>query len=379
MHASRWRKTSIKRDRLPDAGQARSLVVAVILPKLATPVIEKRRAILAAKQTAPSLSPRSDQTISFWFEDPGRCALREETMPPLGQGDVTVRTEFSGISRGTESLVFHGLVPASEFVRMRAPHQQGEMPFPVKYGYAAVGTVEEGPDRLVARRIFCLHPHQSRFRVKATDVHPLPESLPSERAVLAANRETALNIVWDAGIMPGDRVAIFGAGVVGLLAAYIAARIPATDVTICDTSPSRAVTAEALGVEFRPPPDMPMDCDVLINASASPAALQNALDHAGFEARIVEASWYGEKLAQIAFGGAFHARRLSVVSSQVGAIAAARRARWDGARRMGKALELLCNDALDVLISGEIPFASMSEAYPQILSSPDTLCHRIRY
>jgi NADPH:quinone reductase-like Zn-dependent oxidoreductase len=316
---------------------------------------------------------------ALWFEAKARCALRTAALPPRQEGELTVRALFSGISRGTEALVFNGQVPESEFERMRAPYQDGDMPFPVKYGYAAVGIVEEGPAEIRGRAIFALHPHQDRFRIRTDDARLLPERLPAERAVLAANMETALNIVWDAGIMPGDRVAVYGAGVVGLLTAYIASRIAATDTAVCDTSPARRPVAEALGLSFCVPADVPQNCDVLINASASPAALESALDHAGFEARIVEASWYGEKRAEIPLGRAFHARRLSIISSQVGAIAANRRARWDYARRMSKALELLCDDRLDALISGETPFSSIADAYPGVLASPDTLCHRIRY
>lgn len=319
------------------------------------------------------------EATSLWFEAKARCALRTVALPPRQEGELTLRALFSGISRGTEALVFNGLVPESEHERMRAPYQAGDMPFPVKYGYAAVGIVEDGPAEMVGRAVFALHPHQDLFHIKSDDARLLPDGLAAERAVLAANMETALNIVWDAGIMPGDRVAVYGAGVVGLLTAYIASRIAATDTVVCDTSPARRPVAEALGMSFCAPADVPQNCDVLINASASTAALESALDHAGFEARIVEASWYGEKRAEIPLGRAFHARRLSIISSQVGAIAANRRARWDYARRMAKALELLCNDRLDALISGETPFNSIADAYPGVLASTDTLCHRIRY
>jgi NADPH:quinone reductase-like Zn-dependent oxidoreductase len=335
--------------------------------------------IVTLKQEVPTMPGNAAHATSLWFAGKARCVLRNEVLPPRQDGEITIRSLFSGISRGTEALVFHGLVPESEFERMRAPYQDGAMPFPVKYGYAAVGLVEEGPADLMGRAVFALHPHQDRFRIRADDARLLPEGLPAERAVLAANMETALNIVWDAGIMPGDRVAVYGAGVVGLLTAYIASRIAATDTVVCDTSPARRPVAEALGMTFCSPADVPQNCDVLINASASPAALEGALDHAGVEARIVEASWYGEKRVEIPLGRAFHARRLSIISSQVGAIAANRRARWDYSRRMGKALELLGDARLDLLISGETPFASIADAYPDILASPDTLCHRIRY
>ncbi len=316
---------------------------------------------------------------ALWFDAPHHCALKRETIAAEGEGQVLVRTLFTGISRGTESLVFGGSVPQSEYERMRAPHQAGEFPFPVKYGYAAVGIVEEGPERLAGRTIFCLHPHQDRFRVPASAVHVLPESLPPQRAVLAANMETALNIVWDAGIQPGDRVAVFGAGVVGLIVARLAASVIGTDVVISDIEQERAEIAAALGLQFAAPDAVPDDCDVLINASASSEALATALDHAGFEARIVEASWYGERYAHIPLGGAFHARRLSIVSSQVAALPPGKRARWDTRRRMAKALELLADDRLDHLISGETPFETIVADYAGIIGASATLCHRIRY
>lgn len=356
---------------------------SISLPFPLIPLSPKRTAgkmkIVTVEQVAFAAPDTPGDSQALWFEQAGRCALRRDFLPPRQLGEVTVRALFSGISRGTEALIFGGKVPETEFDRMRGPHQQGEMSFPVKYGYAMVGLVEEGPEAFVGKGVFCLHPHQDRFHLSAEEIHPLPQALPSNRAVLAANMETALNIVWDSGMQPGDRIAIFGAGVVGLLTAYIASRIAGTDTVICDTSPTRQEVAQALGITFRTPDDVPHDCDVLINASASPAALQNALDHAGFEARIVEASWYGDKAVEIPLGQAFHAKRLSIVSSQVGAIAPDRRARWDFGRRLSKALTLLCDDKLDALISGETPFSAIAEAYPGILASPDTLCHRIRY
>ncbi|WJR68983.1 zinc-binding alcohol dehydrogenase [Neorhizobium sp. CSC1952] len=333
---------------------------------------------MTRRETAPRSAPKTEGR-ALWFEEAGRCTLRREPLPPGCEGEVLVRTLFSGISRGTESLVFGGRVPESEYERMRAPHQSGQFPFPVKYGYAAVGMVEEGPQHLAGRAVFCLYPHQDRFRVPACAVHPLPDALPPHRAVLAANMETALNITWDAGIQPGDRVAVFGAGVVGLLVAYLASRVIGTEVVISDIEPERADTAQALGLRFTSPKAVPDECDVLINASASCEALATALDRAGFEARVVEASWYGERFAEIPLGGAFHAKRLSIVSSQVAALPPGRRARWDPHRRMAKALGLLADERLDRLISGETPFETITADYADIIGSGTTLCHRIRY
>jgi threonine dehydrogenase-like Zn-dependent dehydrogenase len=292
---------------------------------------------------------------------------------------VAVRTLYTGISRGTETLVFNGKIPPGEYTRMRAPHQEGSFPFPVKYGYSAVGLVEEGPDDLIGKTVFALHPHQDIFLLEPQDVHVLPEGLPASRAVLAANMETALNIVWDAQIAPGDRVVVFGAGVVGLLVGYLASRIVGTDVTICDTDPAKSELAEQLGIGFLSPDKLHGEYDCLINASGAANALAQALQLAGFESRVIEASWYGDAEVQIPLGGDFHAKRLSIVGSQVGSLPPNRRARWDPKRRMAKALELLLDERLDCLISGETRFDDLTNHYAAILGTPSTLCHRIIY
>ncbi|UHS64220.1 zinc-binding alcohol dehydrogenase [Agrobacterium vaccinii] len=307
------------------------------------------------------------------------CEIRDDSLRQLDDNEVIVRSLYSGISRGTESLVFNGAVPSSEFARMRGPHMEGDFSFPVKYGYSSVGVIEVGPAELIGKNVFCLHPHQDNFITTKDMVSVLPENLPSGRAVLAANMETALNIVWDALIQPGDRVAVFGGGVVGTLIANLIGRIAGTESVLVDSNPERRAHVQAMGISFAEAGKLDGEFDVLINASASGAALADAIQHGGIEARIVEASWYGDKPVTISLGGAFHSKRLSLISSQVGSIPATRKARWSFARRMAKALDLLHDDRLDNLISGETAFADLAEDYPRILSSQDTLCHRIHY
>jgi hypothetical protein len=315
---------------------------------------------------------------ALWITGLGVAELREEEVQQ-GAGDVVVESRFGGISRGTEALVFRGGVPESERARMRAPLQAGEFPYPVKYGYATVGRVVVGPKDLLDRNVFVLHPHQDRFAAPQTMAVPLPAEVPPERAVLAANLETALNIVWDAGASPGDRIAVVGAGTVGALAGWLCGRLPAAEVTLVDIDPGRAALARALGCGFAAPEAAPGDCDCVIHASASDAGLATALDLAGLEATVIEASWYGDRPARVGLGGAFHSRRLRIVSSQVGLVPADRRARWSTRRRLDTALSLLTNPALDALISGETRFDDLAEAYGGILDRPETLCHRIRY
>lgn len=308
-------------------------------------------------------------------------ALRETPLPAARAGDVEIRSLHSGVSRGTEALVLAGAVPTGEHARMRGPHQEGDFPFPVKYGYALVGRVESGPDALIGLSVFVLHPHQDRARVAADAVVPLPEGLPARRAVLGANMETALNIVWDAGVGPGDRVQVVGAGVVGLLTASILAAIPGTEVTVTDLNPARAPLVEAMGARFAAPEAVPGDQDAAVNLSASAAGLQTALDALGKEGRLVEASWHGAAPATLSLGGAFHSRRLSIVSSQVGALPPDRAPRWTFRRRLAKALDLLAaRPELDRLISHEIPFGRAAEDLPPLLApGADALCACLTY
>jgi threonine dehydrogenase-like Zn-dependent dehydrogenase len=311
---------------------------------------------------------------------PGQGTLIEEALRVPGPDDAVVRTRFTAISRGTEALVVAGHVPESERARMRAPFQEGEFPAPVKYGYCNVGEVESGPSELVGRPVFTLYPHQDRFVVPASALHEIPATVPPERAVLAANMETALNGVWDAALKPGDRVAVIGAGTVGCLVAWLAAQVPGCEVSLVDVRRERAVTAEALGVRFALPADAPTDCDLVFHVSGSPAGLVTALSLAGFEATIVEMSWFGSQTVALPLGEAFHSRRLTIRSSQVGSVAPANRPRWDYRRRLQLALSLLAAPALDGVITGESRFEELPQVMRELASGErDALCHRIRY
>lgn len=318
------------------------------------------------------------EALAFWVTAPGRGEIRSERLAPAGEGEAVVRAVYSGVSRGTESLVFAGRVPASEYARMRAPFQAGEFPAPVKYGYASVGVVEEGPAGLAGRTVFCLYPHQTRYVVPAHALLPLPPAVPPARAVLAANLETAINGLWDALPRIGERIAVVGAGTVGCLVAWLAARIPGCRVELIDVTPARSAIAAALGVPFALPGRATPDADRVIHASGAPEGLVTALALAGTEATVVELSWYGDREVRLPLGGAFHARRLTLRSSQVGSLPPAERPRWTHQRRLGLALGLLADERLDVLVSGESAFADLPATMPA-LAAGDALCHRIRY
>ena len=316
----------------------------------------------------------------FWIESPGRGRLVSATLDPAREGEVLVASRYSGISRGTESLVFRGDVPPSQYDDMRAPFQEGEFPGPVKYGYSSVGDVVEGPAEWRGRTVFCLFPHQDKYRVPATAVTPIPAEVPAGRAVLAANMETAVNVAWDARPAVGDRIVVVGGGVVGLLVAWLFRRMVGVDLTVVDVNPARVAVADALGLRCVTEPPVDADADLVVHASGHPDGLVTALSLAGLEATVVEASWYGTREVPLPLGEHFHARRLTLRSSQVGRLPPTRVPRWTHGRRLALALELLGADELDVLISGESRFDELPGVMASLASEPgDTLCHRIRY
>lgn len=326
-------------------------------------------------------------------------------LPSAMEDGVLVRALYSGISRGTEALVFRGEVPPSQFEAMRAPFQEGSFPAPVKYGYCSVGRVEVQPrhrppglatEELVGRTVFSLHPHQDLYWVPPEAVTPLPPDLPPERAILGAQMETAVNAVWDGAPGPGDRVVVVGAGVIGLLVAWLCRQLPGCEVTLVDPNPARAPVAQALGLAFHAGPGKGPagpgngggavgeagsgTADLVFHASGNPEGLVHALELAGAEATVVEVSWYGTRPVPLPLGEAFHSLRLTLRSSQVGRIPPGRAPRWDNRRRMRLALQLLQAEELDALISGESDFLDLPEVMPRLSTQPDdALCHRIRY
>ncbi|MEJ2852633.1 MULTISPECIES: zinc-dependent alcohol dehydrogenase [unclassified Saccharothrix] len=309
---------------------------------------------------------------AVWFTGSGKSDIRPARLPDPGPDDVLVRTLFSGVSRGTEALVLHGGVPANQHAVMRAPFQEGDFPWPVKYGYLNVGVVEQGPSDLRGRPVFCLYPHQTHYVVPASAVTPVPPAVPPARAVLAGTVETAVNALWDARPLVGDRVAVVGGGMVGCAVAALLARFPGVRLQLVDTDPDRASTAAALGVDFATPADARGDLDLVVHASASEAGLETSLNLLAPEGTVVELSWYGSRRVAVPLGEHFHSRRLTVRGSQVGTVARSDRTY---AQRMALALDLLADDRFDALISGESTFDEL----PDVLTRLPALCHRVRY
>lgn len=320
------------------------------------------------------------QARAFWLRSPGLGEIRPVDLPEPGPDEVLVRTRYSGVSRGTETLVFAGRVPASQHTRMRAPFQEGDFPAPVKYGYLNVGVVEQGPAGLLGRTVFCLYPHQSAYVVPADAVVPVPDGVPASRAVLAGTVETAVNGLWDAPPLIGDRVSVVGGGMVGCCVAALLARFPGVRVELVDADPARAKVAAALGVGFALPSEATGGRDLVVHASATGDGLQRCLELLAPEGTVLELSWYGDRPVRLELGGAFHSGRLAIRGSQVGAVAPARRHSRGFTDRLALALELLADPVFDELITGTSPFAQLPDVLARLTAgSLPALCHLIDY
>ncbi|MEJ3745701.1 dehydrogenase [Actinomycetes bacterium KLBMP 9797] len=317
---------------------------------------------------------------AFWLRAPGQGEIRPVTVPRPGPGEVLVRALHSGVSRGTETLVFRGAVPPNQYAAMRAPFQEGDFPAPVKYGYLSVGVVEEGPPALVGRTVFCLYPHQTRYVVPASAVTVVPDGVPAARAVLAGTVETAVNALWDAAPLVGDRIAVVGAGMVGCSVARLLARFPGVRVQLVDVDPGRAAVAAALGVDFAAPEAANEGCDLVVHASASAAGLVRSLELLAPEGTVIELSWYGDRAVSVPLGEHFHARRLALRASQVGTVSPARSARRTYADRLALALELLADPTFDALVSEACSFDDLPAVLPRLAAGDlPALCQLVNY
>lgn len=320
------------------------------------------------------------EALAFWVREPGAGEIRPAPLGAPGPDEVVVRTLRSAVSRGTEALVFDGRVPVSQYDAMRAPFQDGDFPGPVKYGYLNVGVVEEGPRALVGRTVFCLHPHQTAYVVPASAVTVVPRQVPAARAVLTGIVETAVNALWDAAPLIGDRVAVVGAGTVGCCVARLLAHIPGVSVTLVDVNPLRAEVASSLGVDFSLPERAPGGRDLVFHTSATSTGLQRSLEMLAAEGTVIELSWYGDDVTALFLGGDFHSRRLGIRASQVGTVAPARRGRRTTADRLALALDLLHDPAFDSMLTGESRFEELPEVMPRLASGDlPALCHTLTY
>ncbi|MFJ5957576.1 zinc-binding alcohol dehydrogenase [Paenarthrobacter sp. NPDC092416] len=299
---------------------------------------------------------------AYWVTDKGRGELRRESIQTPGPGEALVRTLYSGISRGTERVVHEGRVPVRVAERMHAPHQEGDFPGPVKYGYLSVGVVEEGPEEWLGQNVFSLHPHQDLYVVPVKELTRIPETVPARRAVLTGIVEVAINAIWEGGPRLGDRVAVVGAGLVGGAVATLLRNFPLGRLELVDPDPKKAKLAEAIKVDFAQPKDANNDCDVVFHCSGTDDGLKLSLQLAGDDSDVVEVSWFADKDVTLPLGEDFHARRLTIRSSQVSVVAKARRHRRTNAQRLALAVEQLKDPVFDIFLTGECRFHDLPAA-----------------
>ena len=320
------------------------------------------------------------QCQALWYADSHQVELRDLDIPRPQSGEVLVKAHFSGLSRGTERIIYNGRVPQSEYTRMRCPYQGGQFPFPVKYGYSFVGKVVDGAPDQIGRSVFVLHPHQEIACVSVEDLHEIPHDLSLRRAVLTANTETAINVIWDADPSPGERILVVGGGILGLLVAGLAGLSGENEITVVDTNPNREKIAQDLGANFTMPDAAPNNQDVVIHTSATETGLRKSLDCVADEGRIIEASWFGDLNVSLPLGEAFHSRRLRIISSQVGAVPRTHREQWTPKKRIQKALDHLGDERFDSLITGEIAFTEAPKKLPDVFAGGSSeLMTAIRY
>lgn len=325
-------------------------------------------------------SPQHAEATAYWTIGPEQGELRSEELRRPGPDEALVRALYSGISKGTELVVHHGAVPPCVAEQMRAPHQEGSFPSPVKFGYLSVGVVEEGPEGWPGQTVFCLHPHQDRYVVPVSALTRVPDGVPPRRAVLTGTVETAVNALWEAGPRLGDRIAVIGAGLVGGMVATLLRTFPLARLQLVDVDPGRKDLADAVGVDFAHPDAALADCDIVFHCSASEGGLERSLKLVGDEGEIIEMSWYADRKVALALGEDFHARRLSLRASQVGAVARARRHRRTNADRLETAVSLLKDPVFDAFLTGTSAFKELPDVVERLSDGAlAALCHVIEY
>ncbi|ETW95423.1 MAG: hypothetical protein ETSY1_30715 [Candidatus Entotheonella factor] len=310
------------------------------------------------------------EASALWFPAQEEAAIQPEPLPEVTDGWCEIHTQFSALSPGTERLVYTAGVPPELADHMQCPYMGGAFTFPVKYGYSLVGTVSAGPAPWLGQTVHVLHPHQDRCVVRCEDTYAFPSDVPPGRATLASNLETAVNVLWDAQAALGERVLVVGFGIVGSLVARLLSFIPGVQLEVVDAAPAKQRLAQDMG--FRSPliEDLEPTFDLAIHASASSGGLQVALDHVGFEGRVVELSWYGTRPVTVQLGGTFHNQRKRIVSSQVSTIAPAQRPRWDNQRRKALVFDLLRRPEFDAHITHTVAFRDLPQVFQRLAQPP---------
>jgi 2-desacetyl-2-hydroxyethyl bacteriochlorophyllide A dehydrogenase len=319
---------------------------------------------------------------ALWFTAPRRVEIRPADQPAPQPGSLLVETVCSAISPGTEMMIYRGEIPRGMAADASIPALSGELAYPLQYGYAAVGRVTRGSPGdahltggapPVGSLVFAFQPHQSHFHAPPSGLIPIPEDLTPEQAVFLPNIETAVNFVMDGAPLIGERVAVIGQGVVGLLTTALLAQFPLAELVTFDKYPLRREASLKMGAhQTWPATDGFGNFDLVYELSGSPAALDDAIALCGFGGRIILGSWYGQKRAPVDLGGHFHRSRIQIISSQVSTLAPALSGRWTKERRFGVAWDAIRRIQPETLITHRFPFARAADAYRLLDEHPGT-------
>jgi len=306
-----------------------------------------------------------------------RVESREVALAAPGPGEVLMESRCSAISPGTETMIFSGAFPKDVPLDAGIESLKGSFAYPFSYGYALVGEVSAvGPGvakNLVGQTLFAFHPHQDRAVVPLADCHRVPDGMAAEAALFLAPVETAVNLVLDGAPLVGERVLVFGQGVVGLLTAALLAKFPLARLDaveplawrrdlagrwgIGDTvDPANGAAWESLLAALK-------GADLIYELSGNPAALDQAIEAAGFDGRIVVGSWYGANARPLALGGRFHRNRLRLISSQVSTLNPALTGRWTRERRTELAWRMVEKLEPQRLVGPAFPLAQCQQAF----------------
>jgi 2-desacetyl-2-hydroxyethyl bacteriochlorophyllide A dehydrogenase len=320
---------------------------------------------------------------SLFFTNPYEIEIQEETLAPIEPGEILVQTQYSAISPGTELLIYRGHAPTELAADESIASLEGSLEFPLKYGYAAVGTVVEAGNDLspqwIGKRVFSFQPHQTHFIAVPEQVIPLPEGISAESAVFLPNMETAVNFLMDGHPLIGERVAVFGQGIVGLLTTALLSKFPLKDLLTLDLYPNRRAASLDAGAthSFDPSNTTNMSqvrgengIDLVYELSGSPKSLDQAISVTGFAGRVVVGSWYGQKRANLSLGGHFHRSRIQIISSQVSSLAPKISGRWDKSRRFNLTWEMIRQVQPERWITHYLPFQQAVQGYHLLDQNP---------
>jgi hypothetical protein len=302
----------------------------------------------------------SSQIYSYWVVSPSQGQIRDTPMMSLSKDTLSLETLFTGISPGTERLVGMGKVPEECWEKMRCLYMEGSFDFPLKYGYSLVGQAITGSE--TGKRFFVMHPHQSRVVVARSDALELPDWLPSQRATLIPNMETALNAVWDAQVSQKDKILIVGGGIIGILISFVLSKEYGIQPDFLEQDRQRIqylkqlpwLGNSRLGTDYREG-----NYNIAFHTSSSSSGLQSGIDALAFEGRCIELSWYGTQSVSLQLGGSFHYQRKQIIASQVSAIAQPKRSLIDYSQRKEQVLGLLGDATLDILLQPAIAFLEL--------------------